>query len=56
MYSGRHVVDIDFLPLGQKSDREEGEFWGFIFKIWIFKFSQQKQPIVKIIERTISKK
>jgi hypothetical protein len=24
VYSGRHVVDIDFQPLGLKSDRKEG--------------------------------
>ena len=33
MYSGRHVVDIDFQPLGLKSDRKEEGFWGLKFKI-----------------------
>ncbi len=48
MYSGHHVVKIDYLILCQKSDQEEGVFWGLIFKIKIFKISQQKQPIIKI--------
>ncbi len=35
MYSGRHVVVIDFQPLGLKSDRKErvGRFSGLKFKI-----------------------
>jgi hypothetical protein len=31
-YSGRHVVDIDFQPLGLKSGCKEGGFWGLRFK------------------------
>jgi hypothetical protein len=28
VYSGQHVVDIDFQPLGLKSDCKERGFWG----------------------------
>ncbi len=34
MHSGRLVVNIDFQPLGLKSDCKKGVFWGLKFKIY----------------------
>jgi hypothetical protein len=34
--------NIDSQPLGLKSDRKEGGFWGLKFKIEVFTFSQDK--------------
>ncbi len=36
MHSGRHVVDIDFQPLGLKSDLKERVFRGLNFFLKIF--------------------
>ncbi len=35
IYSGRHVFNNDFHPLGMKGDRKEGGggFWGLEFKM-----------------------
>ncbi len=38
MYLGQHIVDINFQPLGLKSDRKEGGFWGLKSKISISHF------------------
>ncbi len=58
MYSGRHVVNIEFIPLGPKSDHEEGDFgdWYLYLKFQSLNFLIKNNLLSNFIERIISKK
>jgi|LakMenEpi03Aug12_release.lakeMendotaPanAssembly.Ray.scaffolds.fasta_scaffold3714722_1 hypothetical protein len=56
MYSGRHVVKIDYLILCRKSDHEEGVFWGLILKFKSLNLLNKNNLISTFIEHSISKK